>query len=162
MRRMIPLFALALLVTAGLALTLSATAGEGHKCTGSAQECLNAKAAKLAQHGWLGFETEKHASGGYAVKAVTPQSPAYDAGFRPGDVLVALNGVALVEKNHEALKQAKSQLGVGKEVRYTVKRDGQKRELTATLAPVPQQVLAQWVGEHLLEHHVTATLAQAN
>lgn len=162
MRRMTSLLALAVLLTAGLAVTFTATAGEGHKCTGSAQDCLNGRAAKLAQHGWLGLETAKNDWGGYTVEAVTPESPAADAGFRPGDVLVALNGVALEEKNHEALKQAKSQLGVGKQVRYTVKRDGQKRELTATLAPVPREVLAQWVGEHMLEHHVTTTLAQAN
>lgn len=105
-----------------------------------------AKIAKRAKHGWLGIETEK-AENGYAVAKVHAHSPAAEAGFRSGDVLVALNGIALQAENKEQLKAAKSAMWVGSEVEYTVVRGDAKQTLTATLAPVPEQVLAQWEAE---------------
>lgn len=152
------LAALVVVLVGGTALI----AGEGHyRCDKTAEACLNEKAAHYAQHGWLGIETEAD-HGRYVVRAVHDHSPAYKAGFEEGDVLVALNGVELAKENKAALKQAKSALGVGKQIRYTVLRDGVNKDLAATLAPVPRDVLAQWVGEHMLEHHVTVALAQAD
>lgn len=160
MKRILPY-----LLAAAVVLVVGSTAliaGEGHaKCTESADACLNAKAAHYAKHGWLGIETEPN-EGRYVVRAVHNDSPAYKAGFHKGDVSLALNGVALEKENKAALKKAKSELGVGKQIHYTVLRDGEKQKLTATLGKVPQRVLAQWVGEHMLEHHVTVALAQAN
>jgi len=149
-----------------LALILSVPAvlaGDGHHdCDKSAQDCLNAKAAAYAKHGWLGLETEKNEYGGYTVTSVTEDSPAAEAGFQRGDVLVAMNGISFASENKEKLYAAKKALGVGKQVTYTVKRSSGKTELTATLGQVPRAVLAQWVGEHMLEQHVDAKLAQAN
>lgn len=160
MKRILPyLVAAAVVVWVGTTILI---AGEGHaECTASTEACLNAKAAQYAEHGWLGVETEAD-HGRYVVTVVEPDSPGYEAGFQTGDVLLALNGVPLKKENKAALKKAKSMLGVGKEITYTVLRDGSKQTLTATLAPVPHQVLAQWVGQHMLEHHVTVTLAQAD
>lgn len=119
-------------------------------------------AAKLAAKGWLGIETKKdEATGAHVVAAVAPGSPAAAAGFQKGDVLVALNGIALTAENKDALKAAKSKLGVGSEVSYTVKRAGAKQQIAATLAPVPQDVLAQWVAEEEARQPATA-VAQSN
>ena len=41
---------------------------------------------------------------------------------------------------------------------YTIGRKGKERDVDATLAKLPEEVLAQWVGGHMLEH---ATIAQA-
>jgi len=153
-------------VVCALALTVFAPtvlAGGGHHdCDASAQDCLNAKAAQYAKHGWLGIETEKNDHGGYTVTAVTEGSPAAEAGFEPGDVLVAMNGISFAKENKEKLYAAKKALGVGKQVTYTVKHDGEKRQVTATLGEVPRTVLAQWIGEHMLEHHVRDVVAQVN
>lgn len=145
-----------------IALAPVALAGGGHDCDASAQDCLNAKAAAYAKHGWLGIETEKNEYGGYTVTSVTEYSPAAEAGFEPGDVLVAMNGISFAKENKEKLYAAKKSLGVGKQVTYTVKRSSGKAQLTATLSEVPRAVLAQWVGEHMLEHHVEGMLAQAH
>jgi len=150
-----------------LATTLSigfggaAQAGGGHgKCTeGTSQAALEQRVEKMKAHGWLGIETEKNAYGAYAVKAVAPGSPAAEAGFQPGDVLVAFNGVALTEANMEAVKKAKAGNAPGKQVRYTVRRGGAERQLSATLAPVPREVLAQWLGEHLMDEHLSTAVA---
>ena len=42
----------------------------------------------------------------------------------------------------------KAGIGVGSQVTYTVARAGSEQRLSATLAPVPEQVLAQWMAEH--------------
>jgi|GEM_PF-846247 len=148
-----------LVVSAPVAL---AGSGHHHDCDKNAQDCLNAQAAKYAQKGWLGIETEKNEYGGYTVTAVTADSPAAEAGFEKGDVLVAMNGIALEAENKEKLHAAKASLAVGKQVAYTVKRHSGKAELTATLGEVPRAVLAQWIGEHMLEYHLQDVIAQAN
>lgn len=143
MKRSVSLLALA------LTLVLAATAfAGGANCAHDAKaQAHNAKKAELAAKGWLGFKTEKDASGAWRIASVAPGSPAEQAGFRAGDVLVSLNGIALTEANMPAVKKAKSGLGVGKQVTYTVRRDGAESALTATLAPVPDEVLAEWMKE---------------
>jgi S1-C subfamily serine protease len=140
MKRTVPLLVLALI----LALSSLALAG-GEKCAHDAAH--KAKAAKMAAHGWLGIKTDKDADGAWRVSSVAPNSPAYKAGFRAGDVLVALNGVALTEANKDAVYKAKAECAVGKTVAYTIRRDGAEKTLTATLAPVPDEVLAEWMKE---------------
>ncbi|HEV2854466.1 MAG TPA: PDZ domain-containing protein [Thermoanaerobaculia bacterium] len=143
MKRNVPLLALALT----LVLSSAAFAG-GAKCAHDAKVAAHdSKKAELAAKGWMGFKTEKDASGAYRVASVTPGSPAAQAGFRPGDVLVAYNGVALTDANKEAVKKAKAGCSVGTKVAYTIRRDGAEQTLTATLAPVPDAVLAEWMKE---------------
>jgi serine protease Do len=155
MKKIVLLLAVAVVLTAAGAVY----AGDHGAKSASAESCLAEKANKMARHGWLGVETEKAASGGYAVTAVAAGSPAEAAGFRAGDVLLALNGIRFAEENGEALKKAKAGLGVGSQVRYTVARNGGEQQLSATLAPVPREVLARWLGEDVLDHHVTVQLA---
>lgn len=110
--------------------------GHGHAAT----------KAKMAAKGWLGIDTEKdEATGAYRVSKVAAGSPAEQAGFRTGDVLVAFNGVSIKDK--ERVKAAKASIAVGSKVTYTVARAGAEQKLTATLAPVPEHVLAQWMAE---------------
>jgi C-terminal processing protease CtpA/Prc len=136
MKRTVPLLALSLI----LALSSLAFAG-GEKCARDAAH--KDKAAKMAAHGWLGIKTDDY----HRVTSVAPNSPAYKAGFRTGDVLVALNGVALTDANKDAVMKAKGDCAVGKTVAYTIRRDGAEQTLKATLAPVPADVLAEWMKE---------------
>jgi putative serine protease PepD len=140
MKRIVPLLALALI----LAFSSLAFAG-GEKCAREAAH--KEKAAKMAAHGWLGLKYDKDVAGAWRVTSVAANSPAAKAGFRSGDVLVALNGVALTEANKDAVKKAKAECAVGKTVAYTVRRDGAEKTLTATLVPVPEEVLAEWMKE---------------
>jgi predicted metalloprotease with PDZ domain len=128
-------------------------AGGDHKCDKSAQDCLDKMAAHMKAKGWLGIETEKTADGRWAVSAVEAGSPAAAAGFRAGDVLLALNGADLYAEDKTAIKKVKEGLAVGSRVQYTVERAGAKAQVAATLAPVPEAVLAQWIGEHMLDQH---------
>lgn len=158
MCRMVSTLAIALM----LSLSSMAVAGDGANCdksrakathagnkshaghTGDAKVDLQAK----ARHGWLGLEVEKNASGTPVVTGIAPGSPAEKAGFMKGDVLVAFNGIAITDANKDALKKAKTQNAVGRRVTYTIARAGAERQIAATLAEVPKEVLAQWEKEY--------------
>ena len=134
--------------------------GGGHGCKADVQACLNKMAEKYAKRGWVGLELdEDKASGALTVEQVVPGSPAEAAGFKAGDVLVALNGIEFGEENYEALKKAKYKMAPGKQVTYTVARKGKNRDLAVTLAKLPDEVLAQWIGGHMIEDHVTIASA---
>ena len=152
---------LVLAAVVSVAVAGVASAGDHGAKAASAEACLTEKAAKMARHGWLGIETEKAAAGGHTITVVHAGSPAEAAGFRPGDVLVALGGVRFAEENRDALKKVKAGFAVGSQVTYTVARGGNERQISATLAPVPREVLARWLGEDVLDHHVPERLADA-
>jgi predicted metalloprotease with PDZ domain len=135
-----------------------AVAGDKH-CTASTQECLNKMVAKIQQKGWLGVETDKAGNGRWQVTKVYPDSPAAKAGFEAGDVLVSMNGVEMTADNKEALKKAKHAMGPGSDVTYVVKRQGGKVKLHAQLDHVPDAVVAEWVGKHMVADHSTTKLA---
>lgn len=144
-----------------VSVSLSMLAGETQKCPASADDCLKKMHQKYQQTGWLGIEKEKGAGGLAVVKAVVPGSPAETAGFRVGDVLVAVNGVEISDASKDALKKATAGTGPGSEMTYTVKRQGAKLTLKARLAKVPESVMAQWIGEHMLKAHLTPASAEA-
>ncbi len=146
-------------VVLGLAVLIAAPAFAGHgKCNADTQECLDKMAAHMKDSGWVGVELEPSDMGGYEVAKVVPGSPAEEAGIRAGDVLFAMNGIEIAEENEKALMEVKKDLAPGKSVDYTIKRDGYDRQVTVTLAPMPADVLARYVGQHMLDH-ATAGIA---
>jgi C-terminal processing protease CtpA/Prc len=141
-------------VVLALAVAMPATAGDKHhNCTASTDECLKKIQAKIQAKGWLGIEYKDAGDGHWKVKYVYPDSPAEQAGFQKGDILLALNGVEMSKKNKEAYKKAAHELGPGSKATYAVKRGGAKVKLTAKLGSVPREVMAQWMGEHVLDSH---------
>lgn len=143
------------------ALALPALAGEKgyHKCTESTQTCLDHMAAKLKNRGWLGIEMDDaKGSSAITVSRVIPGSPAEAAGFQVGDVLVSVNGARFADntegKCNTCEKTKENWVPEGK-VSYVVSRDGRDVRLDATLGALPPDVLAQWVGKHMLDHATT-------
>ena len=142
---------------AALALLVPATpaiGGDHKKCDQPAEECLNAYAKNLEGRGWVGIEMDTNEDGTMQIVRVVPDSPAESAGFEAGDVLVSFNGVAYKEENKKALKEATKAMTPGKTVTYTVVRNGGKKDLTVELGTIPETVMAQWIGQHMLTAHV--------
>jgi len=138
-----------------VALSVPAFAGEGYeKCGAGTQECLDKMAAKMQARGWVGVELEKDEDkGSMTVTRVVPGSPAEASGLQAGDKLVALNGYAFGNKeNHKSLQAAYEGMKPGKEITYTVNRHGHDKKVSITLANVPEEVMAKWIGGHMLEH----------
>ncbi len=142
-----------------LALVSPALAGGDHCCKAPLEECMAKMQAKLQNAGWLGIEMDKDAQARTVITAVVPGSPADTAGFKAGDVLLVFNGVPLDSSDKETMKKAKATMTAGSISSYTVLRDGREVTLTATLAPMPQEVIAHHIGTHLLEAHSGTKIA---
>jgi predicted metalloprotease with PDZ domain len=150
-------------IAAALALVATAASGgEGKKCEYSTQECLDYMASKMQSSGWVGVELDETTDKvGMKVTKVVTESPAEAAGIQTGDVLMAINGIELTEANEEKLQEARASLKPGSAVKWTMRRGDSQRELNLTLAPMPADVLARWVGSHMLEH-AEVTVASNN
>src|SRR5579864_8869746 len=97
---------LAFLLIAG-----ASQAGEvKNKCSASAQECERAIRQMLSGRRYLGAQLME-LNPGLAVKAVVDEGPASNAGLRPGDRLMAVNGKstrdATIKDFKDILAQAK-------------------------------------------------------
>jgi C-terminal processing protease CtpA/Prc len=154
------------LAAAGAVLLLAATpggalaGGSGKKCTYGTQECLNHMAERMKASGWIGIEYDMDAKTGLSsVIRVIPGSPAEKAGLQVDDVLLALGGIEINEKNHAALEKARKEWKPGRTVTYTVKRDGSTLQVPIVLGEWPADLLARYIGEHMLEHAEADTAA---
>lgn len=139
---------LMILGVAGVGLALDAA-----KCSASTQDCLNMMVKSFESRGWVGIEMED--DGGVdkmVVTKVIDGSPAQKAGFKIGDVMVAVNGVAFSDENEKQLKDVQHAMKQGADFTYTVSRYGSKVELDVELGSIPDDVRAQWVGKHMLDH----------
>ena len=157
LRRLLVAIALGAVVAAGAAVA----GDDAKKCTMPLSECLERMSASLKTTGWVGIEFDNStvSDGGYKIFKVIKGSPAEKAGLQPGDILYALNGVRLAKDNSAALDKARKEWKPGQSVTYTVKREGVDREITLTLAPMPADVMARWIGEHMKEHEAAERAA---
>ena len=143
------------ILAAALLLSLPAAwAGEKEKpkCPYDTQSCLNYMATKLRTSGWIGVELERDEAGVYVVKKVVAGSPAQNAGIQPGDGLLALNGVAMTDENEKKLGEIRQSMKPGTQATYTVRRGTGTKDLTLTLGSWPADLVARYIGEHMLEH----------
>lgn len=148
------------LVLAGFAVTLTG-AGEGHKkCPLPTQECLDKMAAKLKASGWVGIEYEvNEETGSPTITKVIPGSPAEGSGLQPGDILLAVNGVDFKSDNEKERQAALKEWKPGQKITYTIKRNGTAQEVNLTLASWPADLVARYIGQHMLEHASVAVAA---
>lgn len=75
--------------------------------------------------------------GGALVAEVTPGSPAAKAGLERGDIILGLNGEAI--NGPEDLSVNVSQIAPGSTVHLKIARNGQTRDLTATLGEMEEK-----------------------
>ena len=154
----------ALSIAAALLLLVSAIpamAGDHKKCDQPAEACLQAYTESLQNRGWVGIEMDTNEDGTTQIVRVVPDSPAESAGFKAGDVLASFNGVAYKDENKQALKEATKAMTPGKTVTYTVVRNGSNKDLEVELGTIPETVMAQWIGQHMLTAHVDPVADQA-
>jgi len=142
---------LAMVAIVGLAA--SGFALDASKCTSSTQDCLNYMSRNLENRGWVGIEVDDE--GGIAemfVSNVVEDSPADKAGFNRGDLLIAVNGVVFAESNKKKIRDIQYAMKPGDDVVYVVGRRRAKKELRVELGPLPDTVIAQQIGEHMMDH----------
>jgi C-terminal processing protease CtpA/Prc len=115
-------------------------------------------ATKMKDGGWVGVELDREVEGGpWEVLKVVPESPAEASGMKTGDFLVAMYGIEFHKDNQEKLEKARAEWKPGQSVTYTVRRANENIDLTLTLAPMPADILARYIGEHMLQHATSMT-----
>lgn len=120
------------------------------KCPYTTQECLNSMAVRMKASGWIGIEYDPEKE--MAITRVVPGSPAEKAGLQVGDQLVGFNGMEFKTANEEAIEKARKQWAPGQVVHYTILRAGAKKSIDITLGEWPADLLARYIGEHMLMH----------
>lgn len=136
-------------------VAIPAVAGEKGKCDSSTQDCLDYMAKHYKDKGWVGIEGEKVGDAGYfKITKVVEDSPAEAAGLEVGDVMIAINGLRFGTEDKAKWKAIKAEMKPGSEIEYTVKRMGHEEQVAVTLGEVPETVMAQWIGEHMMDHAV--------
>ena len=149
-----------LVATAVLALAVPALAGEGHgECTATTQECLNKMTSYYTSAGWSGLDGDfDKETGVFTVTSVASHSPAAEAGLRVDDLIVGMNGEYFADMSEEDWAASKSERTPGKEVTYITKRDGHKKKVAVTLAKMPENLLAEKIGKHIVDHATVASV----
>lgn len=137
--------------------TLPAIAGdEKVRCETELTVCAEQMAVKYKNRGWVGINLDYNVdSGGKTVlTGIFPDSPAEAAGLQAGDFLVGLNGVAYTHDNMEQIYQEYGKSKPGETITYKIERDGKQMNVDVTLARLPDKILAEWIGYHVLKSHL--------
>lgn len=106
-------------------------------------------APAAAPTGWLGFLTQGPSeqivdgAGQHVIYfahptiiSVDPNSPAERAGIAPGDVLVAYNGLDVVNRDFNLTQLLRPE----RKIAISVRRDGESKEFSVTVARGPQRI----------------------
>ncbi len=81
--------------------------------------------------GFLGLASESRPQGGLRVTKVGNKTPAQDAGFKEGDILLKLNGADL--KTREQFQDLLKELCAGDEITIDIERAGKPKTITLNL-----------------------------
>lgn len=130
--------------------------GKDKKCTASTQDCLDKMVQKMKTRGWVGIEMDEgKGAKTISITKVVPGSPAEAAGFQVGDVLVSLDGNKFADNTEEKCATCaamKENWVPGRKVHYVVSRGGREVAVDPVLGHIPSDVMATWIGQHMLEH----------
>ena len=140
----------ALTVALILSFGLSSLAGE--PCNKPVQDCLNSMVIELKSTGFIGVELDKGKKGKeekLVVKKVIPGSPAEKVGIQVGDELYSIEGLRFTKANWKKIGKVKKP---GAKVTCIIKRNGANKELAITLVPMPADLMAKYIGEHMMMH----------
>jgi carboxyl-terminal processing protease len=134
----------------------SAAGEDGHDCGMKAEECSEQMKKDAATHGWLGVGLDLSPEGEMTIAKVWPGSPAEKAGLQVGDRIVAMNGVPVESKNTDKLFSLMKDAKIGDKFSLETVRGADHLSREATLARMPDDLLAESIKKHLQEHHKIA------
>ena len=143
-----------LLAIAMLALALPVVAGEEWNCDKGTQECLDGMVGYFKNKGYIGVELDHETM---AVKEVVAGTPAAKVGVKVGDIWIGVDGNKVSEMTKEDHHALSAKLTPGSTLWFTVERKGKVKEFKVTLAEMPAEQIAKYLGEHMMEHAQVAS-----
>jgi predicted metalloprotease with PDZ domain len=115
----------------------------------------------LSRKGWIGSEWNDEDEIPVLTQVVTG-SPAEAAGLSRGDKVLAFNGVSTSEGEEAVWAETKKSMVPGKTVTITIERAGVQKDIDVLLVALPRHVMAQWIGNHVLDHHLAENSEEAD
>jgi C-terminal processing protease CtpA/Prc len=122
------------------------------KCSAETTTCARQMAEALKKKGWVGIEWNREGDPP-RITHVVEDSPAEQAGVRVGDEVRAFGGTAIGEEDKAVWAELKRSMVPGRVITLSLVRDGNALELPVELIAVPEHIIAQWVGKHVLDYH---------
>lgn len=139
------------------------TGKDASMCKMSSAECEKMMRTYYQTHGWLGIEANccPGMTAQPAVLKIAQGSPAEQAGFKVGDTLTSINGIAYSAENEATIQSLMTNgFKVGDTVRYTAMRDGKIVNIQAKLVKISDPALMQMVAAHVASSHANSDKAE--
>lgn len=148
--RPLPRLAFAAALLAALVVSSVPAQSAEPKCPLPLHECLE-RYSHMRERPWLGawLEVVDSTSDVRRIERVFPGSPAERAGLKPGDRLQTIGG-----QPPRTFFAGKAGWKTGDQVALGVLRDGRVLEAKWTFAPIPDDVLAELLGAHVVASHM--------
>lgn len=118
------------------------------RCPLPLSECLEAY-AHMRERPWLGVMVDTDSSGRRVVVSVHPGGPADRAGVKPGDVLRSIGGQAPA-----TWFAGRAGWKFGESTPLEVERGNREVALALPCTVIPEDLLAQFLGAHVLAGHL--------
>ena len=138
-----------LVLAAGLLLLPAVAAAAQPRCPLPLDTCI-VRFGRTRERPWLGVGLHADSLGRRIVDQVLPGSPAEAAGMKAGDVLRTIDS----RPPQEFFLAGRAGWKSGDRIPVEVLRAGRVATLSVAAAPIPEDVLARIVGEHMLEGHL--------
>lgn len=126
---------------------------QDRECTSlmEARNAIEGMVRELKQRAFVGLDGEwDDELSGYRVAGFAAGSYAQGAGVKVGDVLVAVNGIPLADRERSVADAPNRR--PGNEAEITILRDGEKRTMKLKLMGATRDILADTIGEYILDN----------
>lgn len=129
------------------------------RCNASARECDHQIRQILSGRRYSGLTIEE-TSPGLVIKSVAEQSPAWRAGLKSGDRLIAANGKSLTQASAREFKQILADARETGKVWIIFWRRGSYSRIEFRLEPYSKEQIEKIVSAHLSQNHPSTAGAQ--
>ena len=142
--------AVAAVLLAALVVPSAPARAADPKCPLPLHECLE-RYSHMRERPWFGawLEVVDSTSDVRRIERVFPGSPAERAGLKPGDRLKTIGG-----QPPRTFFAGKAGWKPGEQTALGIERDGRAIEAKWTFAPIPDDVLAELLGAHVVGSHM--------
>ena len=144
------------LAVAGLIAAAASLYADDPKCNVAARECDQQIRSMLSGRRYHGATVEERRPG-LVVKSVIDKSPAWRAGLRPGDRLIAVNGKSLTQATQRDFKQIVADARETGRLRIIIWRSGGYSRVEIRLEPYTKEQMDKIIAGHLATSHASST-----
>jgi predicted metalloprotease with PDZ domain len=144
------------LAIAGLIAFVAVVYADDPKCNVSARECDQQIRNMLSGRRYHGATVEERKPG-LVIKSVAPKSPAWKAGLRPGDRLIAINRKSVTQGTTRDFKQIVADARENGTVDMIIWRSGAYSRVLLRLEPYTKEQMDKIIAGHLATHNTTST-----